>query len=212
MYEFNNPSGRARAATIALWVWLVADCGYALGALATIAALGGLGSFRPAPETADQLTMIFGGTMALCYVVTVVLVARWILRGNGNGHAMSDWVTITPGWNVGWFFIPIANLWKPFEGLRQTWQASANPGDPASVSVPGVMRWWWGLWLVTNILGNISMRISFSAQTADAVIAGAWIDVVSFAIDVALTLALVRVIRDLSALQDRGERYAETFA
>jgi hypothetical protein len=212
MYEFINPAGRARAAIMCVWIWLAADFFYAVTALVTIAALGGLGDVRPAPETADTMAVISGGALMLGYIVTVVVVARWILRVNANAHAISDAMTVTPGWNVGWFFIPIANLWKPFEGLRQTWQASANPADPGSVSVPDIMRWWWGFWLATNILGNISFRISLNANTPEPIITGAWIDVISFVLDIGLTWTFAAVIRDLTALQDRGERYAETFA
>lgn len=121
-------------------------------------------------------------------------------------------MTITPGWNVGWFFVPIATLWKPFQGLREAWQASVSPNDPGSVAVPVLMRWWWGLWLLTSVLGNISTRLSFGATDAGTLLTASWIDVVSFAVDLPLTLVLIRMIRNFDTLQARGPDYAETFA
>lgn len=34
---------------------------------------------------------------------------------------------ITPVWAVIWYFIPIANFYKPVQNMEETWQASANP-------------------------------------------------------------------------------------
>ena len=141
MYEFRDPEGRGRAAIIALLVWLMADIGFTVGQGLTIAAIQGYATGTgPAPELADTITGIASIATLVATLVCVVLVARWIMRVNANAHAVSDSMTITPGWNVGWFFVPIANLWKPFQGLRETWQASAAPDNVASAPVPAVMR------------------------------------------------------------------------
>ena len=41
----------------------------------------------------------------------------------------ADHESFTPGWSVGWFFVPIMNPWKPFQAMREIWQASAEPGN-----------------------------------------------------------------------------------
>jgi hypothetical protein len=212
MYEFHDPSGRGRLASIAVLVWLAADLASACGSLMIIAALGGLGASSVAPETADSVAGMSSIALLAATLITMVLVSRWIMRVNANAHSFSDSMSITPGWNVGWFFVPIATFWKPFQGLRETWQASTDPHDPLSVPVPAVMRWWWGLWLVTSILGNISFRLSLGATTADTLIAASWIEVLSFAIDVPLAVVLIAMIRRFDELQKRGPDYAETFA
>ena len=68
------------------------------------------------------------------------------------------------------------------------------------------------MWLATSILGNISFRISINATTADMVILSSWIDIVSFVLDVPLAYALITLIRQLNALQLRGQDYSQTFA
>jgi hypothetical protein len=145
------------------------------------------------------------GVIALVYllahIVTIVMSARWIHRVNKNAHALSDMMTITPGWNVGWFFVPFATLYKPFQGLRETWQASHDPDDPANVPVPDWMRWWWGLWLATSIVGNISFRVSMSATTVDGQMTAHAIDVFSLLIDVPLAFLFAQLIRSMSQVQ-----------
>lgn len=209
MYEFRDPSGRGRVAIIAVLVWLAADLLSTIGSAVTISTLNGMG---PTPETADAVARVTGIIQVLATLGSVVFVARWILRVNANAHSWSDSMAITPGWNVGWFFVPIALLWKPFQGLRETWQASISPHDPGSVEVPALMRWWWGLWLATNFIGNFTTRLSFTATDADTLATARWLDIVSFAIDVPLVFVLITMIRRFDALQARGPDYAETFA
>jgi hypothetical protein len=209
-----DPSGRGRIARVAVLIWLAADGALAISSLMAIAALGGLGSsIRVDPPLADSVSGVTGIAYTVAMVASVVCVGRWIMRVNGNAHMLSERMTMSPGWNVGWFFVPLANLWKPFDGIRQTWQASSNPADPHSVPVPAFLRWWWGLWIVTNVLGNISARLTFDSSSVDNVIASSWLDVASFVLDVPLTITLLMLIRRLNALQLQGQHfYAETFA
>ena len=199
-----DPSGLARWTVLANWAWLVADVATALAALETIRVLGGFGGVIAPVEQlarADTLTTLAAVCYVPAFVVAGVLVLRWIFVTNRNAHGWSDHLSITPGWNVGWFFIPVASLFKPFTGVRETWQASVDPAAPAAVPVPGVMRLWWGLWLVFCLLGNVSFRLAQHADTPDLLIASGWIDVVGVPIDAALVVALVRVIGRTTAAQ-----------
>ena len=213
MYEFRDPNGRGRAAIIAVLVWLAADFAFTISSGLMIATLNSLGSGTgPAPETADAVAGITSIAMLVAMLISIVFVSRWIMRVNANAHSLSDSMTITPGWNVGWFFVPVATLWKPFQGLREAWQASVSPHDPGSVPVPALMRWWWGLWLATSIIGNISFRLSLNANDVGTLIAAHWLDVASFFIDIPLSVALIMMIRRFNELQKHGPNYVETFA
>ena len=44
-------------------------------------------------------------------------------------------LSISPGWSAGWFFVPFANLVKPFVAVREIWNASDS--DPRDVSASG---------------------------------------------------------------------------
>ncbi len=208
MYEFKNPSARGQAAIIAVLVWLVADIASTIGSVLTISALSG----GVSPDLADSVNMTTGIAQLVVAIVTIVLVSMWIYRVNANAHTLSDSMTITPGWGVGWFFVPFANLWKPFEAMRETWRASVAPGDPLSVPTPTVMSGWWGLWIVTNILNNISVRLSLGATDAAQLNLASWISVFSFLLDLPLVYCLITMIRQLDRIQGRGSNFAETFA
>jgi len=103
----------------------------------------------------------FGGAVAdftrpflqldvLFSLVVMILFLVWIHRVSTNLQALSgEKLEFTPGWAVGWFFVPFANLVQPYRVLRDLWRVShRGKHDPAVV----VVGWWWGLWLLGYVL------------------------------------------------------------
>lgn len=203
-YEFKDPLRLARAVRIALILWLIASIGYGLAAVYSIVAIG---RFQRGAATVedlgivDQVNQIAAIPMLLVNLVTIVLVARWIYRVNKNAHTLSNGMTMTPGWNVGFFFVPFANLWKPFEGIRQAWRASVAPHDPYDAPVPGWLTFWWLGWILSSILGNVSFRLSLRAETLDQLLAVQWVDAICVPVDMLTGLLLLRLVGQLSEIQ-----------
>ena len=50
------------------------------------------------------------------FVASVVFVGRWILQAHKNLRNAGYENEFTPGWALGWFFVPLMNLFKPFQG------------------------------------------------------------------------------------------------
>src|SRR5215831_8155859 len=72
------------------------------------------------------------GISGIAYIVlllaTSVVVLVWIYGANHNAHALgATGMRFTSGWAVGWYFIPIFNLWKPYQAMKEIWKASADP-------------------------------------------------------------------------------------
>ena len=215
--KYRDPKPLARAAILATWAWLAVQTIYAIAALYSLIDLSKLPADTPmafadpVPPEIELSSNAVGITAILhllAFAVSGFLILRWIHRVNSNAHAWSATMGVSPGWNVGFFFIPIANLWKPYEGVRETWEASHDGPDYLA---PGWMRWWWACWLVVNILGNISFRIGMEATTAGGIAIGAAIDVVAGVIGIPLALLLIRLIRALTDAQETRQ-HSDTFA
>ena len=205
MDEFRDPVGIGRAARIALMVWLGAAALYGGAGIYTIAAINAYQAGESATwanlETVDLVSSVVGGAYSLAYLVCVVIVGRWIYRVNQNAWQISDGMTVSPGWNVGFFFIPILNLFRPFRGVREAWQASHSPGDPESVPVPALMRLWWAAWLITGVLGQLSFRLGMRAETLDDFLAIGQIDAVGMVFDLIAGMTLLWIVGNLTAVQ-----------
>ena len=62
------------------------------------------------------------------FLATVVVFCMWVYRANKNSHGFgARGMKFSPGWAVGWYFIPFLCLWKPFQSMREMWQVS-QPG------------------------------------------------------------------------------------
>jgi hypothetical protein len=87
--------------------------------------------------------------LACLGLVTTILAAVWIYRAATNLRVLgAQAMAIEPGWAVGWYFIPIANCWKPYQAMKEIWQASARPQQWQGLAAPPLLRMWWGLWLL----------------------------------------------------------------
>ena len=188
MHSFRDPAGVARAAVIAVSVYAVVDL---LTAIANY--------LMPLEPGQFGLTGALSLLMPFAFLASVILVGRWIYRTNANAHSFSEDVSIKPGWSVGWFFVQFANLVKPYESMKDVWavshQAAAHYEDLESPLV----RWWWGLWIATNIASGISMRLSgMDSRMGPAI---AIFDIVLAIAEVVLSIVLIQLIQRLSRTQ-----------
>ena len=130
-------------------------------------------------ELGDNLTgatlmlirFLFALLELIIYVTTVVFFLMWLYRAYNNLRAFnpSRRLNYSPGWAVGSFFIPFANLVVPYRAVKELWQKSGPP-DEAFLSEPGppaLFPIWWLFWLLSAFAGNISMRASFNENVPE---------------------------------------------
>lgn len=112
----------------------------------------------------------------------------------------------SPGWTVGYFFIPIINLWKPYQAVADIWKASKNPAGMGAVPTGDIVVVWWILFLVSSAASNAAFRVALRAEEIDQLIRSGWVSCVSSGLDIVyylITLVLVREInRGLAAGAD----------
>src|SRR5438874_1023530 len=173
MYEFKDLARLTLVASVLL------------GAYALLDVLSSSAAFLQGPaaesefRAADWLLSITVLLLIVCFFV----VGRWIYRASINAHALGSEMTITPGWAVGWYFVPFANLVKPFHAMREIWLASHESDASYEERVP-LLAWSWGLWITTNILANAAWRLG-------EVGVGPTIDLVAAALNVPLCAILI---------------------
>ncbi|MDE0146732.1 MAG: DUF4328 domain-containing protein [Rhodospirillaceae bacterium] len=150
--------------------------------------------------------------------VTAVAFLVWVHRANANAHALgfAD-LKFRPGWAVGWWFVPIANLVQVPRVMLELYRVALTGGPAGRLgqigSAPVIV--WWLLILFANGAdrygaGRIGSEEGFEPlrQALIAYIAGD----VMFLVAGALVMWLVRRITDgiesAKAAADRAEREA----
>jgi hypothetical protein len=154
---------------------------------------------QPRPADAMGLPEVLAVIEFLTIFVCVIVVGRWIYRASSNALALSGDPSISPGWAVGWYFIPFANLFKPLQAMKQVWAVTDEGDGYGAHRTPPILAWWWGLWIVTNILSNVSFRMSMNGTDGSVI---ATIDLVAAMLNFPLCIVLIVLMRSVSKAQD----------
>ncbi|HSG66518.1 MAG TPA: DUF4328 domain-containing protein, partial [Gammaproteobacteria bacterium] len=73
-----------------------------------------------AAEASDARQLLVGIFQIAIFIVGGILMLMWIHRANYNARQLgAAGLRFTPGWAVGWYFIPILNLWKPYQAMKE---------------------------------------------------------------------------------------------
>jgi hypothetical protein len=143
----------------------------------------------------DGLNLVIGLIQFLFAIFLAITFLRWIHRANKNLHVLSsEPMTFSPGWSIGWYFIPIANLFKPYQAMKEIWTV-AHRATPTDGSILG---WWWFLWIVSNVLGRLCMKLAFRLEDAQSYANSAMADAVSDGVDIVLNIVALMLITRIS--------------
>lgn len=139
------------------------------------------------------------------FIATVVVYLCWLYRVSSNLQALQVYnQQFSPGWAVGYWFIPFVNLVRPYQIVKEIFVESRPPDDanPADGLGTDILGWWWALWLISNISENITMRLGFLASTLDAVAVFNAVYLVVAALNVGAALLCIRIVRAITQRQE----------
>ena len=155
---------------------------------------------------AQGLTGVLELTAAAVYIATVVVFLMWLYRTSNNVAAFGQPRQTSAGWAVASFFVPIANLFIPYQAIREIW----NKSDPAAVnslfhtaSPPGFFPAWWGFWLASNVTSNIYFRMTLEEAPAKA---SAAVGILSEVLSIAAAVFAIQVIKEIDRRQEERAR------
>lgn len=151
----------------------------------------------------DYFTIAGGLIYLVAFIGSIISFSMFSHRAMKNLHIMgARSPEMSPGWTVGWYFIPFANWWKPFQAMQQIWDGSEDVVSEAykPAKLIGV---WWGCWVLTNILSNISFRMSLrDFQTEASYETMASIDIVASALSIIAVLCILPLLKIIKGRQD----------
>lgn len=140
-------------------------------------------------ETAGYVGFVQVGV----FWIVAVIVGRWIYRASANTHASIRRLETSPAWAVGWYFIPFANLWKPFEAMSGIVRANL----PSGTAQPP-MTMWWTLWLTASISGGIAGNIVKRASSLEMLMVGNGLTIVSGLAGLGAALCMRQIVQKVT--------------
>lgn len=116
--------------------------------------------------------------------------------------------SMAPGWAVGAWFIPVANLVLPRRVAGGIWTASAQTNTDGSWrTVPATpMNLWWGAWVCSLAFSWVTSRLYMNAADTQEIIDTTGLVMASDAFDIVAAVLAILFVRKLTRMQ--GERAA----
>jgi hypothetical protein len=203
-YTPKDPAPLMRAVIVWLFIYLAAQVLYGAASLFELQTYSMMSPDAASDSAPPDVELGVGAVEILEGLVSLIsgiLVLKWIYRSSRNAHVLARGLEISPPWAVGWYFIPFANLWKPFQAVREIWQVSKSPVGWRRVAVPALLRWWWGLWLISNACGNLSARLAMTEHTISGQTISDYFGLAEAVADAALAIVLIAIVRRITKMQ-----------
>lgn len=195
-YTFaKNPFRLTQALKVMLWVQMgvavikiLIDFG--------LMSLAGSGNITPEAAGAHYARQGMIGLLYLgVFIATGIIFLKWIYRANLNcrGFGAND-MKFTPGWSIGYYFIPILNLIRPYQAMKEIWQVSNDPKNWQSQQGSGVLSWWWRLWIISNVLSHMTFRMSMNVNSPSSLGAATMVSIISSLVEMLLIFVAMTMV------------------
>jgi len=157
----------------------------------------------------DNRQALIGFAQTALYITSAIVFLVWIHRAHRNLPSLGATdLRFTPGWAVGWFFVPIMSLFRPYQVASEICKASDPKVDTTdgtawkSAATSPIVGWWWALFLISNFVANIALRTVFIGEELSDLLASTYAYMVSDAIDVVGILITILMVRRIGQFQE----------
>ncbi|WP_197994953.1 DUF4328 domain-containing protein [Gimesia panareensis] len=142
----------------------------------------------------NERQIVIGGAQLGAAIFVGVVFLVWVYRMSRNAHSIENAkLQYSPGWAVGWYFIPIVNLWKPYQAMREIYEVFINrPNDGK------ILPLWWFAWILASIMARISTRVVTKSDTLDQLLTKSEVTIFADACAVFLDLAAILLVITVS--------------
>lgn len=157
-------------------------------------------------ELNDLRQMLIGYIYIITFVISAVFFIMWFRRAFFNVHQLSRRLRYSEGWAAGAWFVPIMNLFRPFQIMSEMVNETRSilvsrsliSKDKLNSSLLGL---WWTAWIANSLFGNFVYRYANNAETVDSLMNATLLDIVSSGLGVFAGFAVIVVIKMYSSVE-----------
>jgi Domain of unknown function (DUF4328) len=223
-HSFSSLSSLTRLVTVLLALCIVIDLiaigvGYSQSALLS-ATMREQTTADEALIANDNRQQVIAILQIAAYFITGVFFLIWIYRAHRNLPELGvRRPRYSPAWAVGWFFVPILNLYRPYDMVKELWKES-NPDVGISdaffmqhsstqvqySSKSSLIGLWWGLWIGSYVAARAYSFLLSQPNPEDQLVAATWVGMISDGLSIAAAVSITCIVRDLNARQEEKHR------
>jgi hypothetical protein len=159
-------------------------------------------------ESNDLRQSILGILYLIVFIISGITFIMWFRRAYYNLHLKVSNLSYTEGWAAGSWFVPIANLFRPYQIMKELNKETENllsqhNEDHQNITSTRLIGLWWALWILTGILSQIVLRLFLDAETIDDFVANSITNMSLSVLSIPLALITIRIIKDYSTLEQK---------
>lgn len=214
--NYQSAETRSRAVIALLLVWIASALGLVVVNLLRLDLVNRIASGQPVSldeaRASDNLVSSVALAHVGVYVLAAIAVLMWLHRAVRNSHILGErYLRFSPGFAVGCWFIPFANLVLPYQAVREAWGAS-DPALPWSTPDTrrrsrggGLVVAWWLTFIAGSLAGAASVGFGPNSNTdpLTSVRAITYIALAQAALTFVAALLLIAVVTRLTSRQDQ---------
>ena len=157
----------------------------------------------------DQRESFIGYLYLLVYLISIYFFISWFRRAYFNLHILVNNCAFSEGWAAGAWFVPIINLGRPMQIMKELYFKSKILLLENEISIPKKKTFigiWWTLWLLSNIISNIAVRIGFRTESVDDMIAVTLLNLGSSILYIICGFFAIKLIKDYNEIETALQR------
>jgi hypothetical protein len=203
-------ANRAKLATTFIWIVMAFQIISSISSFFQYLLLKSVAEgYSITPEVAnsnDFRQSIIAILFAILYLFSVVFFIQWFRRAYFNQEIKFKSMASTNGWVSGAWFVPIMNLFKPFQLMQEIYENAENylldkEMIDEKKSRKSIIGWWWGLWIGTGVLSRLSSSFLGSADDLGELIASTLFSISMVVIFIPLSILTVKTIQNYNEME-----------
>jgi hypothetical protein len=167
-------------------------------------------------EAGENRSAVAAVAQAVAFLATAIAFIVWFRRAYRNTAGLgATGMRYKPGWSIGAWFVPILALFRPKRIANDIWRAS-DPELPHRATgwhankVHGLVHWWWAVWIVANVVSNISTNLYLAAETLSEQLLASSMAIAANVVFVVTAALAILVVRAITIRQEQREEMLAT--
>ncbi|MGJ4789615.1 DUF4328 domain-containing protein [Leptospira koniambonensis] len=163
-------------------------------------------------ETSDSIINIISILYMILFIVSAATFLRWFVRAYQNLELFSEDLIYNQKQALWAWFIPILNLLRPYEIMKELYTETRKllvkyePSNSEKIATTDYLSPWWGLWVISNIIGQILLRFPFKVETMEGLNTFILVNIIAHLIAIPLCIIAAKVIKDYSYMETLLEK------
>lgn len=133
------------------------------------------------------------------FIFTAITFIKWFRRAFYNLQRSTTGLQYTEDWAAAGWFVPVLNLFRPYQIMRELYTRTIKLVGATSGTAH--VGWWWALWMITGILGQVAFRLDMQADDPGEMILSTQLAIAEALFGIPAALLALMVVKRYAAME-----------